>query len=166
MNDPQANGCPNCNQNNYNCTCSKPASNEEIERRISEAVLKYRLSLDRYTIELKAPLHPDADPRSLIVYHFVSYERGIRLGLQLSSELKAQKPVDESLDDRAFKYIQEGNWKSSCQTHYKNGAKDQAPISEAIGEAKGWRDAIECVRGYSSIWTSLENEAKRRGIKL
>lgn len=78
------------------------------------------------------------------------------------------KPVDEGLDEAANNYC-EGNSLGAIAKRlaFTRGASYQAPISEAIGEARGWRDAIEAIRDMNPfVRDHLKEEAKRRGIKL
>lgn len=81
-------------------------------------------------------------------------------------ELKAQKPVDQSLDAK----VDELRLTRDSAEIFKAGASYQAPISEAIGEAKAWRAAIarlECAQGLNGRDVlNLKQEARHRGVKL
>lgn len=148
----------------------EPASNEEIERRIEETA--ENLSYDYWGSGEKGR-------KRLAKY-------ALRAGMALSSELKAQKPVDlpgakqlweeakeafpekpvdESLDEAADKFgntLRDG-YTSEHVEAFKSGASYQAPISEAIGEAKGIKWVIEFLERKGFALTEMKEEAKRRG---
>lgn len=158
----------------------EPASNEEIERRILAESLKR--SDGEWTDE-----------------QFYLWDEAVKFGLFLSSELKAhklltqtwrrdeksgvriegeweplkQKPVDEGLEEaEKYRFTTAINnlGKDITQEHITDAFKAGHSRGEAIGEAKGWRDAIEYIRKTddweSENYKTLEDEAKRRGIKL
>lgn len=158
-----------------------PASNEEIERRISDEVKSIVYDICKLESE-------DQHYETIKIFAKAAARHGIRFGLQLSSELKAQKPIDhaectldcefdchgvkqidDSLELRANAYQNE-RYKNEhdidyygVSTCFEAGALSQAPISEAIGEAKGIKWAIETL-DTCNCQDYLKEEAKRRGI--
>lgn len=76
----------------------------------------------------------------------------------------APKPVDESLDNAAQGHDLKIKYPTFVKS-FKAGVSYQAPISEAIGEAKGIKWAIEILDNCGCN-DFLKEEAKRRGIKL
>lgn len=88
---------------------------------------------------------------------------------------------DKELNEAAKRNVSE--WKEhgeyteafidGLEIGFHDGSKYQAPLSEAIGEARGWRDAIdwmmesrgpEKMKPRQLIADDLKQEAKRRGI--